>query len=145
MSICVKFFYKDNVRNLQKEAVITAFATLACQVIPLPEIIEVYLYKLPDNVYGGVDKKINRLVLNSDLLLEDTTKILAHELIHVNQKHEGTLRITNDGIYWRTIYYGKTLPEDLPYDEYMNLPWEVDVQNRQEMLIEKVLQIHNNT
>ena len=144
MNTCVKFFYKDSNRDLQKEAVITAFTTLACQIIPLPDIVEVCIYKLPNNVYGGVDKKVNRLVINSNLLLEDTTKILAHELIHVSQKHEGTLRITGSGVcYWRTIPYSNILPEDMPYDEYMNLPWEVDVQNRQEDLITKVLQKFN--
>jgi predicted metallopeptidase len=144
MSTCVNFFYKDSTRDLQKEAVITAFTSLACQVISLPDIVEVCIYKLPDNVHGGVDKKVNRLVINSNLLLEDTTKILAHELIHVSQKHEGTLRITQDGVcYWRTIPYQKKLPEDMPYDEYMNLPWEVDVQNRQENLINQVLELYN--
>lgn len=137
----VKFFYQNNKINRQYEVVITSFANLLSQLIELPESIEVCLYPLDPNVYGGIDAfNVNRIVISSNLLLQDIPKILTHELIHVHQKHKGLLKIDRNGMcYWRGIPYTKKLPESMSYEEYQNLPWEQDVAQKQHKLLSDAL------
>lgn len=140
----IQFFYKNNQRCYKREVIITSFAKLVSQLIDLPDTIEVCVYPLSENVYGGIDAhRVNRLALNSHLPYEAIPKILTHELIHVSQKHLGTLRIDKGVCYWRNIPYSKTLPEDMRYEEYLELPWEVDVENRLENLIKEALRLYN--
>jgi hypothetical protein len=111
-------------------------------IIELPETLEVCIYPLGKNVYGGIDKYyINRIAINYDLDYEAIPKILTHELIHVSQKHTKLLEIKKNGhYYWRGIPYTNVSPEQLSYEEYRNLPWEVDVENRVDKLLTEVLQ-----
>ncbi len=137
----IKFFYKDNKSYQAHEVIITSFANLVSQLIELPDTIEVCLYPLDPNVYGGIDAlHVNRIVISTELPLQDIPKILVHELIHVNQKHKGLLKIDRNGMcYWRGIPYTKKLPESMSYEEYQNLPWEQDVAQKQHNLLRAAL------
>jgi len=128
----VRFFYQAGIRLPHHEAVVSAFTVAVSKIISLPSLIEVCLYKLPDNVYGGIDMfRVNRVGINIDAPLERIPKILTHELIHVHQKHTGLLKIKHDGSsYWHGILITKKLPEDMAYEDYQHLPWELDVTNR---------------
>jgi len=99
------------------------------------------LYDLGENVYGGIDMyRINRIGINYDLPFDTIPKILAHELIHVHQKHKGTLKITRDGkCYWHGIFITNKLPDDMTYEEYTNLPWEHDAYTRQTGILSEAL------
>lgn len=143
----VKFLYSNSPRMQDYEVIITSFANLVSEVIELPEIVEVCLQYMDKNVYGGIDKvRINRLGINLHLPLNEVPKILAHELIHVNQKHSGILKIDRNGVcYWHGTRYTDMTPEDFSYDEYMQLPWEVDVQNRLDKVFIEALRLNNNT
>ena len=134
----VNYFYQNN-KSKVHEVMIDSLATALSELIELPDTIEVCLYKLDENVYGGIDKYTpNRLGLNSNLTLEDIPKILVHELIHVHQRHTGKLAIKNSTYYWLGIPYHNTETE-ISYEEYRNTPWEVDVQNHVDKLLTKVL------
>jgi hypothetical protein len=139
----INFFYKNNQHSYKHEIIIISFATAVSKVIDLPDTLEVCLYDLGENVYGGIDMiRINRIGINYNIPLEMIPKILTHELIHVNQKHKGLLKITNNGAcYWNGIFYTKKQPEDLTYEEYTNLPWEVDVQHRQTKVLQNALEL----
>lgn len=139
----IKFYYKTNISKPSYESIITSFANAISKVIELPDLIEVCLYPLSDSVYGGIDRiKINRIGINSNMSAFDLPKILTHELIHVNQKHIGLLRITQDNTcYWRNIPYTNKLPENMSYIDYQNLPWELDVTNRQQEVFKKALSL----
>jgi hypothetical protein len=137
----IKFFYQNNQRSYKHEAIITSFANLLRQHIELPDYLEVCLYPLEENVYGGIDvNRVNRIGLNIKLPYLDIPKVLTHELIHVNQKHMGLLKIDMRGMcYWRGIPYTDKDPDDMTYEEYTNLPWELDVQQRQSQLLSEAL------
>lgn len=139
----VKFYYKNNNYEKDNEVVLTSLAIAVSQIIELPETVEVCLYPLEDNVYGGIDiNRINRIGLNINLSLESQLKILVHELIHVSQKHLGMLRIKPNGMcYWHGIPYTKKPPEEMTHEEYTNLPWELDVQHRQSKVLQQALDI----
>ena len=65
----VEFFYKDYKNYKEHEVIITSFAILVSKVIALPPIIDVCLYDLGENVYGGLDRyRINKIAINYELL-----------------------------------------------------------------------------
>lgn len=138
----ITFFYKNNRPCTRREVIISQLANAMATIIELPETLEVCLYQLGKNVYGGIDKYyINRIAINYDLDYEAIPKILTHELIHVSQKHTKLLEIKKNGhYYWRGIPYTNVSPEQLSYEEYRNLPWELDVENRVDKLLTEVLQ-----
>ena len=125
----LRFFYKNNLPKKEHEVIITSFANAISKIISLPPVIDVCLYVLEPNVYGGLDRyKINRIGINYNLSLEETPLILTHELIHVHQSHTGKLRIDRHGnFYWHGILYTNKQVNEMTYDEYKKLPWEVDV------------------
>ena len=100
---------------------------------------------MPKNVYGGIDSlRINRLGINIQIPLESVPKILTHELIHVHQKHTSVLKMARDGMcYWHGTPYTDIKPEDMNYEEYTELPWEVDVQNRLDKVFKEALHLYN--
>jgi len=120
---------------------ITSFSNAIATVIELPETIEVCLYPLAPNMHGGIDRdRVNRIGLNYNLLMQDIPVILTHELIHVHQKHKGFLKIDHTNkCYWHGIFQTDKLPEQMTYEEYENLPWEVDVRNKQTEVFKKAL------
>jgi hypothetical protein len=97
---------------------------------------------MPQNVYGDstLDNKSNKLVrLNIELRVQDIMIPLVHELIHVNQMHEGKLMITEDGIFiWDTVPYEVDL-KNIHYKDYQMLPWEADVRHRQPKVLRELL------
>lgn len=139
----VRFYYQDNKPRYQQEAIINKFTIAVSKVIELPPLIEVCLYDLGKNVYGGIDMyRINRVGINLNVPLEQIPKVLTHELIHVHQKHTGILKIKRDGSsYWHGILITKQMPEDMSYEEYENLPWELDVKYRLDKVFSAALQI----
>jgi hypothetical protein len=137
----IRFFYQNGQRAYKREVIIDSFIRLIKPHLDLPDIIEVCLYPLDPNVYGGIDVvHKNRIAISTLLELHDIPKILTHELIHVSQKHTGLLKINSNGLcYWRGIPYTKVLPEEMSYEDYMNLPWELDVQKREKDLLKLTL------
>jgi hypothetical protein len=43
--------------------------------------------------------------------------------------------------YWHGVYYTKKLPEEMTYDEYRDLPWELDAYSRQSKVLQQALEI----
>lgn len=143
----VKFYYQGNkqqiTHTLVRENMIKSLSHALSELIPLPETIEVCIYPLPDNVYGGLDKHTpHRLGLNNNLPLEKIPEIVVHELIHASQRHTKMLEIKNNGTYyWRGIPYHNTMPEDLEYNDYKNSPWELDVTERLDNLLTEAISL----
>ena len=139
----ITYYYKNNQHSYKREIIISRLSDAIASIIELPTSLEICIYPLGKNVYGGIDKyHTNRIALNYDLEYESIPKILTHELIHVSQKHTKLLEIKNNGhYYWRGIPYTKVLPEEMSYEEYRNLPWEVDVQNRETKVLESALML----
>lgn len=59
---------------------------------------------------------------------------LIHEAAHAEQCYNGTLTFKEDGVYWCGKKYC-TVISDLSYEEYMNLPWEVDARLKQDSFV----------
>ena len=110
--------------------------------LSLPDVLTIEFCELSNSNYAdsllkhGSEKHIR---MNMQLELNDILTPLVHELIHVNQMHEGRLMIAHDSIYvWDTVPY-EIIIEDIPYKEYLMLPWELDVAHRQPKLMQEIL------
>lgn len=133
----IRFFYQNNQRSYKKEIVLASYAEAIAKVIELPPLIEICLYDLGENTYGGIDLlRLNRIGINYNLNYDELPKILTHELIHVHQKFKGTLKILhNKKCYWHGIFITDKQQDSMTHDEYMNLPWEVDAYYRQQQIL----------
>jgi hypothetical protein len=140
----VKFYYRNTHKTHLIETVITSIVDAVSTLIELPNSLEICLYDLPNEVYGGVDKNIYyRIGINSTLQANEIPTILVHELIHVNQRHTKLLEIKQGVYYWRGIPYYNKPPDQIDYDEYKNCPWEIDVDNRVNKLLTEALELAN--
>lgn len=139
----IKFYYKNRPQSIKRETVITSFAKAIAKVIDLPDTLEVCLYDLGLGIYGGIDMyHVNRIGINYELDYVAIPQVLTHELIHVNQKHQKHLEIRNNGYYyWMGIPYSNKKIEDITVLEYQNLPWELDVVQRQTKVLQMAMDI----
>jgi hypothetical protein len=104
----------------------------------LPDNIEIQFENMGDSVYGMtmLDPRFpNRIRLNQDLSLEEYLLPLTHELIHLHQMFTNRLQSRQGGrIMWdKTLFKVNML--EMSYDEYQELPWELDVIEKQEVLL----------
>lgn len=64
--------------------------------------------------------------------LKDMGITLAHEMIHVKQLAQGTLKQVNGVNYWKGKRYRKN-------HKYLDLPWEIEAFSKQELLFRRTL------
>ena len=64
--------------------------------------------------------------------LKDMGITLAHEMIHVKQLAQGTLKQVNGVNYWKGKRYRKN-------HRYLDLPWEIEAFSKQELLFRRTL------
>jgi len=107
----------------------------------LPDNIEVQFETMGKNVYGMtmLDPRFpNRIRLNQDLPLDEYLIPLTHELLHLHQIFTNRLQSRTGGrILWdKTIFKVNML--EMSYNDYQQLPWELDVLEKQKTLL-KVL------
>jgi len=104
----------------------------------LPDHIEIQFENMGDSVYGMtiLDPRFpNRIRLNQDLSLEEYLLPLTHELIHLHQMYTNRLQSRQGGrIMWDKTLFKVNMME-MPYSEYQQLPWELDVIEKQKLLL----------
>lgn len=111
----------------------------------LPDTIEIQFEQMGPSVYGMtmLDPRFpNRIRINQDLSLEEYLLPLTHELLHLHQMFTNRLQSRPGGrIMWdKTIYKVNML--EMSYTDYQQLPWELDVAEKQQKLL-KLLQENN--
>ena len=141
MNVTVRF-PKHLQPDIEKAKVATSLCQAAFLYIDLPDNIIVEFVDLGPNMYGESTltfKKDSKVRINLQLSCKELIYPLIHELLHLNQIHEGKLSVTRFG---DCIWEGKTYKIDqskMSYKEYMQLPWEYDVSIRQKKLIEQII------
>ena len=124
-------------------AVVRHLAVHLDRLLTLPETVEIEFRQLDGGVYAQShlsSRFRNRLVLNSVLNTQEIMLPFVHEMIHVQQQHQGHLRCTAAGsIIWR----GQTFKDinDLSYSEYQALPWEADAFAQQFPILRRCLEL----
>lgn len=139
----IQFIYNHGDRDELRELVITKICEAFYDELTIPDTVQVEFKKLPKNVFAEtmLDYRFkNRIRINYLLNHREVFAPVIHELIHMNQTHTGKLTVLREGIY---MYEGKIHDikdiNKLSYDEYMKLPWEKDVAERQEKLAEIII------
>ena len=59
LTVEIKYYYQNNQHSYKHETIITSFTEAVSKVIELPKTLEICLYPLPDNVYGGIDMNLS--------------------------------------------------------------------------------------
>lgn len=137
----VKFIYNTSIYDANREKIISNVFRLTKEHIELPDYLEIEFKKLNPNIYGEtlLDTRFkNRIRLNEDLTCKEVIIPLIHELLHLNQIYIGRLVGNRDGSFiWDKRVYKTSKSYDV--SEWEKLPWEVDVAQKQQKLLEKVL------
>lgn len=133
-------YYKNTGPDKDKEKVVRDVINILRNYLELPDIIKVEFVSMGPAQYGEaiVDANNPNIVrINLDLSTTDVVIPLVHELIHLEQMHTGRLMNTRFGdIVWEGTKY--KVKSNMPYQEYINLPWEIEVKTRQKSLLEKL-------
>lgn len=148
----LEFIYIDCEKSLDKEKIISNTCNQACKFLKLPDKLEIEIQNFSaanyqrDNRYVLAETVLdyrlttNRLRLNNDLSIKELIIPLVHELIHINQIAEGRLSVYRNGdIFWQGKRYQLKDPKKSSYQYYANLPWEIDVKDREKKLLENIL------
>lgn len=111
----------------------------------LPDTIEIQFEQMGDSVYGMtmLDPRFpNRIRINQDLSFDEYLIPLTHELLHLHQAFTNRLQSRPGGrILWdKTVFKVNML--EMSYSEYQQLPWEMDVAEKQQKLL-KMLRENN--
>ena len=142
----VRFIYAGDKYSKEREQVVEHICTIVSALIELPQVVEVEFAKLRGSVYGEtiLDTRFRgRFRLSEDLTPKESIRPTVHELLHLNQIHLGKLSARRDGIYvWNKRTYNVKTGE-MTAIEWANLPWEIDVANNQQVILEQVLRIGN--
>jgi hypothetical protein len=142
MNVTVRF-PKHLQPDIEKAKVATSLCQAAFLYIPLPDNIIVEFVDLGHNAYGESTLTFNKeskVRINLQLSTKELIYPLVHELLHLNQIHEGKLSVTRFG---DCVWEGKTYKlnqSKMSYKEYTQLPWEQDVTSREKQLLANILQ-----
>jgi hypothetical protein len=128
--------------DTEKAIVATSLCRAASAFIKLPEKVIVEFVDLGPGIYGESTlyfNQENRIRINLQLSKKELIYPLVHELLHLNQIHEGRLAITRFGeCVWESKVY-KLDQAKMSYNDYKQLPWELDVATREKELLVKIL------
>lgn len=142
MNVNVRF-PKNYQPDIEKAKVATSLCQAASLYIDLPDNIIVEFVDLGPSMYGESTLTFNKdskVRINLQLSCKELIYPLVHELLHLNQIHEGKLSVTRFG---DCVWEGKTYKIDqakMSYKKYMQLPWELDVAHREKQLLANILQ-----
>lgn len=137
----VRFIYDSDDYDPVKEKVISLLCEYMAYKLDLPQSVEVKLSPMDLSVYAhtSLDHRFkNRITINSKLKTNEVTPVVIHEMIHVHQIHIGRLNVTGRGTYiWDNKRYPSPDPKTMELTKYFQLPWELDVANKQQMLLKE--------
>lgn len=137
--------YFINLGSEQYRVVLTSVCMLVGQCISLPEKIEIEFSNLNESTYAELvlnTRYKNRIKINNKLSVKECINVLIHELLHLQQLHEGRLMVSSQGDYiWNKKSYSAKNIKNLTYKEYNTLPWELDVAQKQQKILKKILEL----
>lgn len=140
--LCKLIFLPEYLRT-DVVAVLQHLFVYAQKILELPAQIEVQLMPLPGGEYARShlsNRFRNRIVLNSELTAREIMLPFIHELIHQQQAHQGWLSTLPGGtVVWKQQHYAYT--PDCTWEQYTNLPWEIDAFSQQTNILKKCLEL----
>lgn len=139
----VRFIYESDDYDKAREVVVEKICEYLSYKLDLPNQVEVKFSTMMPGVYAhtALDPRFkNRITINSTLKASEIAPVVLHEMIHVHQVHIGRLDVTRNGTYiWDKKRYPSTDPTSLEINKYLQLPWELDVANKQQQMLQEAL------
>jgi hypothetical protein len=137
----IKFIYSSDKYDRNRELIVENVFRIVSSIIEIPDSIEVEFRLLSQSIYGEtlLDKRYkNRIRLHEGLSVKEVIVPLIHELLHLNQTYTGKLSGRRDGSFlWNSkVYYAPKIPT---VQEWSKLPWEIDVAEKENFILEQVL------
>jgi hypothetical protein len=137
----IKFIYSSDKYDRNRELVVENVFRIVSSIIEIPDSIEVEFRLLSQSIYGEtlIDNRYkNRIRLQESLSPKEVIVPLIHELLHLNQTYTGKLSGRRDGSFlWNSkVYYAPKIPT---VQEWSKLPWEIDVAEKENFILEQVL------
>ena len=81
----------------------------------------IYHKDMDDNTLGLANNN-GTILLNKNLSPDKESKVIDHEMVHINQMKKGDLDYDDKNVYWR----GETYPRSKMKEGAKNLPWEME-------------------
>lgn len=140
------FIYRDGTKDSNKEMLLTKVFELAKRYYALPKHVIIEMHNLGKTMFGETlvnTHAKNTIKLNVTLDIKESIFVFTHELIHLSQIATGQLSVSNKSeLVWKNTYkISKEKLSQLNYEEYEQLPWELDVAKKQQILLEVLLKI----
>jgi hypothetical protein len=137
----IKFIYSSDKYDRNRELVVENVFRIVSSIIEIPDSIEVEFRLLSQSIYGETlldNRYKNRIRLHEGLSVKEVIVPLIHELLHLNQTYTGKLSGRRDGSFlWNSkVYYAPKIPT---VQEWSKLPWEIDVAEKENFILEQVL------
>lgn len=138
----INYVLHDKPLASNTKSLVERLVNIIADVLELPNDLQIEFKRLDKNAYGETSlnpRYKNRITINSDLDLTEIMYPLIHELIHVHQIHTNKLVVRPNNVYfWNNKKYNVT--GNLTYEDYINLPWESDVIEKQKMLYKVIVE-----
>lgn len=129
---------RDSRKDIYKDKLIESIVNKAANFLTLPKLVKIELKKLNPSNYAETDITNKSIVINSELDLNDILFPLIHELIHLEQIELGKLNRSKCGKYvWENQVFD--IEESISYNDYKELPWELDVSKKHYDIVAKIL------
>lgn len=110
--------------------------------LTFPKDISVRIAPIKGRTNGRYINTIKMVEIDCSLSWDDALEVLAHELVHAEQYHQG--RLSHAYVRGRGIVHSwngdMNQSRGTTYNAYRNQPWEVEAWGRQAELAEKVCQ-----
>lgn len=144
----LRFIYEHGLYDLEREQVIAAICYFLSTQIQLPKELQIKFSNLGKKAYGSISLDYrfkNRISIHSDLKANEVPQVIVHELLHVQQVELGLLSVNRLGDYlWKNQIFSVKNMENLTNEQYLQLPWELDVANKQQKMLELVTEFLEN-
>lgn len=139
----ITFIYLSSYCDKNRESVSNNVFRAVSSYINLPAKIELEFGELGESIYGETLLDVrykNRIRLHQNLTCKEIIVPFIHELLHLNQIFTGKLAGCRDGSFlWNNKVYQPV--KVLSIFEWSRLPWEVDVAEKEQDLLYKVLKL----
>lgn len=138
----INYILHEKSLDTNMKLLVERVVSIVFDILELPNDLQIEFRKLDKNAYGETSlnpRYKNRITINSDLDISEIIYPLIHELIHVHQIHTNQLRVRPHNIYfWNNKKYNVNKIQT--YQDYVNLPWEADVIEKQKKIYKHVLE-----
>lgn len=138
----IRFMYDGSIHDPKREKIIHLICDYLSTQLKLPNELQIKFSKLNESMYGAISLDYrfkNRITINGQLKYNEVPEVIIHELLHVDQVETGLLSVDRLGNYiWKKRIFSVTNMQHLTQEQYLQLPWEQDVANKQQKMLQLV-------